>query len=154
MRKNSVFMAGMLALLLTLGLALAGCSTDGGGDDDDGGGGGGGIKISNVIASSGWIYIDVGNGLNKIDQTDFTLQAELKKDFVVTVGDTNYVVVAVFSAGSSSSFDLVLAVGDTTFTEGTEYAIKIKYTKGTTPIAFDGGSELASFEIEKTIKAK
>jgi hypothetical protein len=39
MKKNSIFMTGMLALLLAFGLVLAGCPTD---SDDDGGGGGGG----------------------------------------------------------------------------------------------------------------
>jgi hypothetical protein len=59
MRKNSIFMTGMLALLLTLGLALAGCSTDGGGDDDDGGGGGGPVtvKITNNSENRVEFYI-------------------------------------------------------------------------------------------------
>jgi hypothetical protein len=157
MKKNSIFMTGMLALLLTFGLVLAGCPNGNDDDDDGGGGGSGGITISDVSASYGWIYIDVGNGLSHIDASDFDLQKALISGFQVTVDGSNYAVVAVMDVGASvngvSSRDLVLAVGNTTFKEGTEYTIKIKYTKGTTPIAFDDGSGLDSFEIEETITA-
>jgi hypothetical protein len=151
MRKNSIFMAGMLAVLLTFGLVLVGCPTDSDGDDNEDGG----IRIREVSASYGWIYIDVGNGLSLIDIDDTTAQNALKANFDVTVNGDRYNVVAVSSAGAIvdgiSSMDLVLAFGFDKFTEGTQYAIKIKYTKGTTPITFDNGSELDSFEIEGTI---
>jgi hypothetical protein len=51
MKKNSIFMTGMLTLLLSFGLVLAGCSTDGG-DDDGGGGGGGGNKVTILNSTS------------------------------------------------------------------------------------------------------
>jgi hypothetical protein len=153
MRKNSIFMTGMLAVLLTFGLVLMGCPTDSGDDNKEGG-----IRIREVSASYGWLFIDVKDGLSHIDIADSTAQNALKANFVVTVNDTSYDVVAISSVGAVvdgiSSMDLVLAFGFDKFTESAEYAIKVKYTKGTTPITFDNGSEIDSFEIERTIIAK
>jgi hypothetical protein len=48
MKKNSIFMTGMLALLLAFGLVLAGCPTD----SDDDGGGSGGNKVTILNSTS------------------------------------------------------------------------------------------------------
>jgi hypothetical protein len=146
MRKNSVFMAGMLAVLLTFGLVLVGCPTD------DDGGTGESITIKKLAAGDyPGIIIEAGrNDLSEIDPPG----AELTSDFVFAVNGTNYSVGRVYSVPLIGATWLCVELTDFTFVEGTSYTVKVKYTKGTTPIKFDNGSELGNFEIEGTIIAE
>jgi hypothetical protein len=144
MKKNSGKLFGIIALAAVIGLGLAWC------DNGTTGGGGGGPRIDAAI-SNGWIYIDVKDGLGLISAADFELQGALIPDFAVTVNDTACTVTGVFSAGTSGSLDLVVVVNDANFIKGTSYTVKVTYTKGTTAITFDDGSELDSFDITGTI---
>jgi hypothetical protein len=144
MRKNSVFMAGMLAVLLTFGLVLAGCPTDDDGETGES------ITIKFLDTSYPGIVIEANrNDLSEIEPPG----TELTSDFVATVDGTNYSVGRVYSTPLIGATWLCVEITDFTFIDKTSYTVKLKYTKGTTPIMFDNGSELGNFEIEKTIIA-
>jgi hypothetical protein len=145
--KRFYKLLGITALVAVIAIGLAGCPNEPGEDDD--------IRISTLISKS--IYIDVGEGLSHISAMDSTVQNALKANFAVTVNDVPANVTGVSSVGSIvngvSFMDLVVTI-DTAIIEGTSYVIKVKYTKGTTSINFDNGSELGNFEIEGTVKAE
>ncbi|MDR1201972.1 MAG: hypothetical protein LBL58_10145 [Tannerellaceae bacterium] len=148
-RKVTLFLR--FAVLLVLGMVFVGCSSDDGG--------GGGIQITQLQTNhygTGTILLDVGIGLSQIDGTN---QNELIESFEVTSNNIpiDVGVVGAFGAivNGVSQMELYLFLSNEyTFTSGTAYAIKVKYTKRTTPITFDNGSELGNFEIEKTITAE
>jgi hypothetical protein len=151
--KRFYKLLGIAVIAAVIAIGLAGCSD---------GGGGGGIQITQLHTSAlgvGTIFINVGGGLSDIDIADFTAQDSLKASFQITSNGAPIDVGAVYSSGAIvngvSSMELTLSLLSTyTFTSGTAYNIKVKYTKGTTPNILENGSELDSFEIEKNITAE
>jgi hypothetical protein len=86
MRKNSLFMAGMLAVLLVFGLVLAGCS-DGSGD----GGGGGGpvtVKITNNSTKTVEFFVMVRSGNIVINTESKSIAADTTETITISYTDT------------------------------------------------------------------
>jgi hypothetical protein len=89
MRKNSIFMTGMLALLLTFGLALAGCPN--GNDDDDDGGGGGTtvtVKITNNSGKEVKFFVEVLSVMMKINTESKSIAAGATETITISYTDT------------------------------------------------------------------
>jgi hypothetical protein len=90
MKRNSIFMAWIPAVLLVFGLVLAGCPTDGGDDDGKGGGGGSELSITGISDAPPIRYYVAGQTPRPVGGKIFAVAAEKPPSTYLDISPDGY----------------------------------------------------------------